>query len=98
MHLHDKRLAVLLSRSATGKKRTTTTYLFETIPIPDRLGHDGAKLIVNGKFTSNSWERSQDIREKNAAVCFIISPRLKGNLYGYFRNLAALTKRRVLLR
>ena len=68
-----------------------TTYLLEVIPISDGV-HDRSQLFVNGEFQSHAREGSEDIRKQNASISLVVSPRLKGNLYGDIRNFTTLTE------
>ena len=67
------------------------TYLLEVIPIFDGV-HDRSQLFVNCEFQSHAWEGSEDIRKQNASIGLVVSPRLKGNLYGDLRNFTTLTE------
>jgi len=80
----------------SGRGRIDGVHLFDIVPVLDGV-HDGAKLLVNGEFATNSGKRGQDIGEKNASIGLVVSPRLEGDLDGDFRDFGSLAEGGVLL-
>ena len=73
------------------------THRPEIIIILDGCSHDGSLLFINFKLGSHARKGRQNVTEQNAAVGFVVAPRLQRNFHSNFGNFGALTKGGILL-
>mmetsp|Transcript_3546 Transcript_3546/g.9374 ORF Transcript_3546/g.9374 Transcript_3546/m.9374 type:complete len:233 (-) Transcript_3546:202-900(-) len=65
--------------------------LFGVVPGLDGI-HDWSEFVVDREFASDTGKGSQNIGKQDAPIGLVISPRLKGDLYGDFGDFTSLTE------